>query len=59
MALVYGRNGSGKSTISNAFKKVKGEDILNIEMASLYDDSHEISIVESEIRLFLYLMKIL
>lgn len=47
LALVYGRNGSGKSTISNAFKKVKGEDILNIEMASLYDDSHEISIGES------------
>ena len=45
VALVYGRNGSGKSTISNAFKKVKGEDILNIETASLYDnDSHEISI---------------
>ncbi|MGP1542702.1 MAG: AAA family ATPase [Dialister pneumosintes] len=48
VALVYGRNGSGKSTISNAFKKVKGEDILNIETASLYDnDSHEISIGES------------
>lgn len=47
VALVYGRNGSGKSTISNAFKKVKGEDVLNIETASLYDDSHEISIVES------------
>ena len=47
VALVYGRNGSGKSTISNAFKKVKGEDILNIETASLYDnDSHEISINE-------------
>ena len=48
VALVYGRNGSGKSTISKAFKKVKGEDILNIETASLYDnDSHEISIGES------------
>lgn len=48
VALLYGRNGSGKSTISNAFKKVKGEDILNIETASLYDnDSHEISIGES------------
>lgn len=47
LALVYGRNGSGKSTISNAFKKVKGEDILNIETASLYADSHEISICES------------
>ena len=49
VALVYGRNGSGKSTISNAFKKVKGEDILNIETASLYDnDLHEISINDSE-----------
>ena len=48
VTLVYGRNGSGKSTISNAFKKVKGEDILNIETASLYDnDSHEISINDS------------
>ena len=47
LALVYGRNESGKSTISNAFKKVKGEDILNIEMATLYDDSHDISIGES------------
>ena len=48
-ALIYGKNGSGKSTISNAFKKVKGEDILNIETASLYDnDLHEISINDSE-----------
>lgn len=45
VALVYGKNGSGKSTISNAFRKVKGEDILNIETASLYDNnSYEISI---------------
>ena len=48
VALVYGRNGSGKSTISNAFKKVQGEDILNIETASLYDnDSREILINDS------------
>ena len=51
-ALIYGRNGSGKSTISNAFKKVKGEDILNIETASLYDnDSHEILMGESEYKM--------
>ena len=49
VALVYGKNGSGKSTISNAFKKVKGEDVLNIETSSLYDnDSDEISINEFE-----------
>lgn len=47
VALAYGRNGSGKSTISNAFKKAKGENILNIETVNLYDiDSHEISIGE-------------
>lgn len=48
VALVYGRNGSGKSTISNAFKKAQGDNVLNIEIASLYDsDSHEILISES------------
>ena len=47
--LVYGRNGSGKSTISNAFKKVIGENILNIETASLYDfDSKEVPTSEVE-----------
>lgn len=49
VALVYGRNGSGKSTISNAFKKVKGENISNIEIASLYDNGlHEILISKPE-----------
>ena len=33
--LVYGRNGSGKSTISNAFKKLIGENILNIEIKNI------------------------
>ena len=47
--LVYGRNGSGKSTISNAFKKLIGENILNIETAFLYDfDSKEVPISEVE-----------
>ena len=49
VALVYGRNGSGKSTISNAFREVKGEDISNIEYASLYDNhSNEITISKPE-----------
>lgn len=47
--LVYGRNGSGKSTISNAFKKLIGENILNIETAFLYDfDSKEVPTSEVE-----------
>lgn len=49
IALVYGKNGTGKSTTSNAFKKVKGENVLNIETASLYNnDSYEISISETD-----------
>lgn len=59
VTLVYGRNGSGKSTISNAFKKVKGEDILNIETASLYDnDSHEISINDSGDKVIFVLLNV-
>ena len=48
-ALVYGRNGTGKSTIARAFRKVAGEDISSIEVAKLYDKSNnEISLSENE-----------
>ena len=36
--LLYGRNGSGKSTIAKAFKKIKGEDVTSIQAASLLDN---------------------
>ena len=40
-ALLYGRNGSGKSTIANAFRKVSGQESPTIEYASLLDDSNQ------------------
>ena len=35
--LIYGRNGSGKSTIAKAFKKIKGADSPSIQTVSIYD----------------------
>lgn len=37
MSLIYEKNGSGKSTISKAIRKAKGEDIEDISQAVLYD----------------------
>ena len=39
LCLIYGRNGTGKSTISKAFLKVSGADLPEIEYASLEDYS--------------------
>ena len=36
-SLIYGRNGSGKSTIAKAFKKLKGEVVPSIESVSAFD----------------------
>lgn len=36
-SLVYGRNGSGKSTIAKAFKKIKGEAVSSIQSVSVFD----------------------
>ena len=35
--LLYGRNGSGKSTIARAFLKIKGEDVEGVQLASVLD----------------------
>ncbi|WP_197035183.1 AAA family ATPase [Oceanivirga salmonicida] len=40
-SLVYGRNGTGKSTISKAFKKVSGQEITILEKAQLFNESVE------------------
>lgn len=40
--IVYGRNGSGKSTIAKAFKRIKGEDIPSIQKVSCYDVKNSI-----------------
>ena len=36
-SLIYGRNGSGKSTIAKAFKKLKGEDVPSVQSVSAFD----------------------
>lgn len=36
--LLYGRNGSGKSTIARAFRKIKGNQVTNIQTASVLNN---------------------
>lgn len=40
ISLVYGKNGSGKSTISKAVSKAKGDIVDDIIYASLYDENN-------------------
>ena len=42
ISLIYGKNGSGKSTISNAIRKAKGEDIEEIISVSLLDNEENV-----------------
>lgn len=46
-SLVYGRNGSGKSTIARSFKKLKGEAIPSIQSVSTFD-IHSVPVTLSE-----------
>jgi len=39
-SLLYGKNGSGKSTVSRAFRKIKGENVKQIYRASFVDEDH-------------------
>lgn len=39
LTFLYGKNGTGKSTISNAVRKAKGEEVDGIESAKLYDEN--------------------
>ncbi|MCD8175093.1 MAG: AAA family ATPase [Phascolarctobacterium sp.] len=39
MALLFGRNGTGKSAIAKAFRKLAGEEIPNIIDAAFIDNS--------------------
>lgn len=41
ISLIYGKNGSGKSTITKAILKAKGENIQDIVTSRIYDDSSE------------------
>lgn len=50
-ALLYGRNGSGKSTIAGAFRKIKGLPAANIQQASMAGaDGSQIILTEEEKR---------
>lgn len=41
LSLIYGKNGSGKSTISKAIHKAKGDTVEDIERADLYDGENK------------------
>lgn len=46
--LVYGKNGSGKSTISRAFNKVKGNEEATIDIAELIDSNNNVLTINEE-----------
>ena len=47
--LLYGRNGTGKSTIARAFRKAKGVNITNIQTALILDNKgKEIDLTDEE-----------
>lgn len=47
-SLIYGRNGSGKSSIAKAFKKLKGEETTSIQSVSAYDTHNNVVTLSSE-----------
>jgi hypothetical protein len=48
-ALLYGRNGTGKSTIARAFRKLAGGNVPVITSATFYDDAgHPVTLTEEE-----------
>lgn len=47
--LLYGRNGTGKSTIARAFRKLAGENVSVITSATFYDDAdQQVTLTEGE-----------
>lgn len=46
--LLYGRNGSGKSTIARALRKIKGGQVTNIQTASVLDNQGSIITLSDE-----------
>ena len=48
MGLIYGKNGTGKSTISRAFSKVKGEEEPSIISADLIDENGNVLILTED-----------
>lgn len=46
--LVYGRNGSGKSTIAKGFRKLKGEAVPSVQLVSAIDVHNEVVALSEE-----------
>ena len=53
-SLLYGRNGTGKSTIAKAFRKIKGEQIPEIEKALLFNKDGTIVNIPDEEKTNIY-----
>ena len=53
-ALVYGRNGTGKSTIARSFRKISGEDMPIISSVSLYDKNSNPVVLSEEEKKHIY-----
>ena len=53
-ALIYGRNGSGKSTIAKAFRSISGKAIPEIKSADVYDDDNQIIELTEEEKKHIY-----
>lgn len=57
-AIVYGRNGAGKSTVAKALKKVISGGYSHITEANVFDkDGNTLTLSENEKNMYLYLMK--
>ncbi|MBC1943492.1 AAA family ATPase [Listeria booriae] len=50
MTAIYGKNGSGKSTITKAFSKIIDSNIENILSAELYDTNGETMLINEEMK---------
>lgn len=58
--IIYGKNGSGKTTISRGFRKIKGFQEESVEIFELLNKGDEvIQISEEKKNIFKFLMKIL
>ena len=53
-ALLYGRNGTGKSTIARAFRKLTGEDIPVMAGAEFYGDAGQRVVLSEEERKYIF-----
>lgn len=48
VSLVYGRNGSGKSTIAKAFRKIKGESVTGVNATDVMNQAQQLVVLTKE-----------